>query len=165
MKRLMTLEEFSECVRRGVKAGLPYELEKAKVNIKYGKEGHAQLQINRPESNTVIQYVLTFDYQEYLSGNITPESVIANILNNRNLYYVPADCYNLDIFNYNSVFNLFHLFKSFPISNSLSLSSLISAAITSAIASAVSMLVIIDTELSTAPRLILKLSLPTSLLF
>ncbi len=103
MKRLMTLEEFSECVRRGVKAGLPYELEKAKVNIKYGKEGHAQLQINRPESNTVIQYVLTFDYQEYLSGNITPESVIANILNNRNLYYVPADCYNLDIFNYNSV--------------------------------------------------------------
>ena len=91
MKKLMDLEEFSECVRKGVKAGLPHELEKAKVNSKYEKNGRAQIQINRPCSNTIIHYTLTLDYREYLSGKCTPECVIANILNRRILYSVPED--------------------------------------------------------------------------
>ena len=97
MKKLMTLEEFSECVRKGVKAGLPHELEKAKVNIKYEKDGCAQIQINRPCSNTIIHYTLTLDYREYLSGKCTPECVIANILNSRILYYVPEDFCSIDV--------------------------------------------------------------------
>ena len=87
----MDLEEFSECVRKGVKAGLPHELEKAKVNSKYEKNGRAQIQINRPCSNPIIRYALTLDYREYLSGKCTPECVIANILNRRILYSVPED--------------------------------------------------------------------------
>ena len=97
MKKLMALKEFSECVRKGVKAGLPHELEKAKVNIKYEKDGHAQIQINRPCSNTTIRYTLTLDYREYLSGKCTPECVIANILNSRILYYVPEDFCSIDV--------------------------------------------------------------------
>ena len=93
----MALKEFSECVRKGVKAGLPHELEKAKVNIKYEKDGHAQIQINRPCSNTTIRYTLTLDYREYLSGKCTPECVIANILNSRILYYVPEDFCSIDV--------------------------------------------------------------------
>ena len=97
MKKLMDLEEFSECVRKGVKAGLPHELEKAKVNIKYEKNGRAQIQINRPCSNPIIRYTLTLDYREYLSGKCTPECVIANILNSRILYYVPEDFCSIDV--------------------------------------------------------------------
>lgn len=99
MKRAMTLEQYSECIRKGVKAGLPYELKEAKVNIVYGENWYAQIQINRPQSNVAVHYVLTIDYREYLSGSeeSMPERIIAKILNNRNLYHVPQDFCGIDV--------------------------------------------------------------------
>lgn len=93
----MSIKEFSECVCNGVRAGLPYELAEAKVTIVYEKDSRSQLQINCPWSNIKVDYSLTCDYQEYLSGKCTPEFVIANILNNRNLYHVLMDFYNMKV--------------------------------------------------------------------
>lgn len=101
----MSIKEFSECVCNGVKAGLPYELAKAEVTIVYEKGSRSQLQINRPWSNIRVDYSLTYDYQEYLSGKCSPDIVIANILNNRNIYHVPMDFYNMEVADFRRVRN------------------------------------------------------------
>lgn len=105
MKRMMSVKEFSECVCNGVKAGLPNELAKAKVTIVYEKGSRSQLQINRPWSNIRGDYSLTYDYHEYLSGKCSPDIVIANILNNQNLYHVPMDFYNMELSDFRHVRN------------------------------------------------------------
>lgn len=103
MERKMNLEEFAECVRYGVKAGLPYELEKAEVRVVYGEHWHAQIELVRPWTSVTPCFVITFDYREYLQGKRTPETVIAEILNSWMLYRMPLDLNNLDVSHFDSV--------------------------------------------------------------
>lgn len=102
----MDKETFVERVCQGVKKGMPKELMGARMRAVYEcKEdgGSALLQLIRPWSRFRVCFVMEGFYQDYSSGCVTVESVVAYILNNRSLYYVPIDVDKLEVFDFENI--------------------------------------------------------------
>ena len=100
MEKLMNRNEFEEYVRSTVEAALPPEQAGAKVSIMHSGDGGVLMRITRPWTNNCPRFLLTSAYENYLYGNITAESVVAKILNNRNLYRVLPDIRGNNIFDF-----------------------------------------------------------------
>lgn len=86
----MSVEKFDQQICQYVKAALPHELEgtdvyAARLNMGEG-ETHMILLVIRPWYGEVTVFCLDNWYKSYADGNMTVESAVAAIINDRRLY-------------------------------------------------------------------------------